>query len=141
MRPVAAAVILVALASCASQTQPRVLSVQVFEQRERNRNRTVSVEGQHAFHVRITNQAEEAVTIDAISLTPVSNLVQFHDGDQIIGETIESGQTADFQIWITVTAQPINYVYTIDAIDVAVTCHSASKGNFTERGNHTVVVE
>src|SRR6266566_5621666 len=101
MRELATAVTLIALVSCASQSQPRLLDVQVFEQRPRTR--AASLEGQHAFHIRITNHSEEALTVEAISLTPASNLIQFHDGDQIVGETIEPGQTADLNVWITVT--------------------------------------
>jgi hypothetical protein len=140
MRVAAAAVAVLLIAGCASQPRaPRSLSVQVFE--ARRRTTSTSVAGQHVFHVRVTNQSNEAVSIDAISVAPQSNVVQFHDSDHIIGETIESGQTADYQLWITVTAQPMNYVYTIDSVDVAVTCHSSSKGNFTESGSHTVGVE
>src|SRR5437764_7730412 len=98
MRTAAAAVVLLALVTCASQPgAPRSLLVNVLEQR--GHARPTSVEGQHAFHVRITNKSDEAVSIDSISLASVTNLLQFHDGDQIVGETIEPAQTADFQIW------------------------------------------
>lgn len=140
MRALAAAVVLVTLLSCASGTQgPKVLSVQVFEQRARQR--AVSVAGQHVFRIRVTNQSEEAVSIDSISLSSFSNQITIHNADQIFGETIEPGQTSDFPMFVDVTAVSTNYVYTIDTMDVAITCHSPSKGNFTESGSHSVVVE
>jgi hypothetical protein len=140
MRMVAATVALVTLLSCASGTQgPKVLSVQVFEQRARQRS--VSVAGQHVFRVRVTNLSEEAVSIDAISLSSFSNQITIHNGDQVFGEVIESGQTSDFPMFVDVTAVSTNYVYTIDTIDVAITCHTSSRSSFTESGSHSVVVE
>lgn len=139
MRLPKAAVALVTLMSCASGTQgPKVLSVQVFEQRPRQR--AVSVAGQHVFRIRVTNQSEEAVSIDSISLSSFSNQITIHNGDQVFGETIEPGQTSDFPMFVDVTAVSTTYMYTIDSIDVAITCHSTSKGTFTESGSHSVAV-
>ena len=140
MRLLAAAVALVTLASCASQTQgPKVLSVQVFEQR--SRGRAVSVAGQHAFRIRVTNQSDEAVSIDSISLGSFSNQITFQNADQVFQEILESGQTSDFPMWVDVSAAPMAYVYTIDSLDVAITCHSTATGTFTESGSYSVVVE
>ena len=140
MRTLAATVALVTLISCASGTQgPRVLSVQVFE--ARSQGRSVSIAGQHAFRVRVTNQSEEAVSIDSISLSSFSNEITIHNGDSIFGEIIEAGQTSDFPMFVDVTAVPMSHIYTIDSIDVAITCHSTSRGTFTESGNHSVAVE
>jgi hypothetical protein len=140
MRTLAAAVTLVTLVSCASGTQgPKALGVQVFE--ARSRNRAVSVEGQHAFRIRITNRSEEAVSIDSISLSSFSNEIQFHNADQIFQEVLEPSQTSDFPMFVDITAAPMNHAYSIDTVDVAITCHSSARGNFTESGSHAVVVE
>ena len=140
MRNAIAAVALVTLVSCASGTQgPKVLSVQVFE--ARSRGRSVSVAGQHAFRIRVTNQSEEAVSIDSISLSSFSNQITIHNGDQIFGETLEPGQTSDFPMFVDVTVVPGSHMYTIDSIDVAITCHSSARGSFTESGSYTVVPE
>ena len=140
MRLFAATVALVTLASCASQTQgPKVLSVQVFEQR--SRGRAVTVAGQHVFRIRVTNQSDEAVSIDSISLSSFSNQITLQSADQVFQEILESGQTSDFPMWIDVTAAPMAQIYTIDSIDVAITCHTTAKGTFTETGNHSVTVE
>ena len=137
MRVLMAAVALITLVSCASGTQgPRVLSVQVFEQRSHSRG--VSVQGQHLFRVRVTNQSEEAVSIDSISLGSFSNQIQFQNADQVFQEIIEPGQTGDFPMWVEVMASSASRIYTIDSIDVAITCHSTAKGTFTESGSHTV---
>ena len=141
MRMLAATVALVTLASCASQTQgPKVLSVQVFEQRSPS-GRAVSIAGQHAFRVRVTNQSDEAVSIDSISLSSYSNQITIQNADQVFQEILESGQTSDFPMWVDVTAPPMAYVYTIDSIDVAITCHTTAKGTFTESGSHNVVAQ
>jgi len=141
MRLPAAAVALVTLLSCASGTQgPKVLAVQVFEARPRQQ-RGQSVAGQHVFRIRVTNQSEEAVSIDSISLSSFSNQITIHNGDQVFGEVIESGQTSDFPMFVDVTAVSMNYVYSIDTIDVAITCHTSSRSSFTESGSHSVVVE
>jgi hypothetical protein len=140
MRLLAATVALVTLASCASQTQgPKVLSVQVFEQR--SRGRAVTVAGQHAFQIRVTNQSDEAVSIDSISLSSFSNQITLQSADQVFQEILESGQTSDFPMWVDVTAAPMAQIYTIDSIDVAITCHTSAKGTFTETGSHNVTVE
>jgi hypothetical protein len=140
MRLRIAAVALVTLVSCATGTQgPKVLSVQVFE--ARSQRRSVSAAGQHAFRIRVTNQSEEAVSIDSISLSSFSNQITIHNGDQIFGETLEPGQTSDFAMFVDVTVVPGSHMYTIDSIDVAITCHSTAKGNFTESGSHSVAAE
>ncbi len=142
MRYLAATVALVTLVSCASGTQgPKVLSVQVFEQRARQQQRTVTAAGSHIFRIRVTNQSEEAVSIDSISLSSFSNQITIHNGDQVFGEVIESGQTSDFPMFVDVTADSMSRIYTIESIDVAITCHSPSKGTFTESGSHSVLVE
>jgi hypothetical protein len=141
MRLLASAVALVTLASCASQAQgPKVLSVQVFEQRSQS-GRSISVAGQHAFRVRVTNQSDEAVSIDSISLSSYSNQITIQNADQVFQEILESGQTSDFPMWVEVSASPMAHVYTIDSIDVAITCHTTAKGTFTESGSHSVAVE
>jgi len=141
MRVLAAAVVLVTLVSCASQTQgPKVLSVQLFEQRSQS-GRAISVAGQHAFRVRVTNQSDEAVSIDSISLGTFSNQITFQNADQVFQEILESGQTSDFPMWVDITAAPMAHVYAIDTIDVAITCHTTAKGTFTESGSHSVAVE
>jgi len=114
--------------------------VQVFEQRSQS-GRAVSVAGQHAFRVRVTNQSDEAVSIDSISLSSYSNQITIQNADQVFQEILESGQTSDFPMWVDVTAPPMAYVYTIDSIDVAITCHTTAKGTFTESGSHSVAVE
>jgi hypothetical protein len=140
MRLVAATVALVTLAGCASQTQgPKVLSVQVFEQR--SRGRAASVVGQHAFRIRVTNQSDEAVSIDSISVSSFSNQITLQSADQVFQEILESGQTSDFPMWVDVSAAPRAQIYTIDSIDVAITCHTTAKGSFTETGNHSVTAE
>jgi len=113
--------------------------VQVFEQRPRQQ-RVLSVAGQHAFRIRVMNQSEEAVSIDSISLSSFSNEITIQNGDQVFGEILESGQTNDFPMWVDVTAVPMAHIYTIDSIDVAITCHSTSRGTFTESGSHSVAV-
>jgi hypothetical protein len=35
----------------------------------------------------------------------------------------------------------MTHIYTIDSIDVAITCHTTAKGTFTESGSHSVAVE
>jgi hypothetical protein len=141
MRLLATAVALVTLVSCASQTQgPKVLSVQVFEQRSQG-GRPVSVAGQHAFLVRVTNQSDEAVSIDSITLSSYSNQITIQDAGQVFQEILESGQTSDFPMWVTVSAAPMARIYTIDSIDVAITCHTTAKGTFTESGSHNVVAQ
>jgi hypothetical protein len=140
MRALAATVTLITLVSCASGPQgPKALAVQVFE--ARGRSRAMSVEGQHAFRIRIMNQSEEAVSIDSISLSSFSNEIQFHNADQIFQEVLEPGQISDFPMFVDITAGPMNHAYSIDTVDVAVTCHSSTRGNFTESGSHAVVVE
>ena len=118
-----------------------MLSVQVFESRQRQQQRAVTAAGSHVFRIRVTNQSEEAVSIDSISLSSFSNQITIHNGDQIFGEVIEPGQTSDFPMFVDVTADSMSRIYTIDSIDVSITCHSTSKGTFTESGSHSVVVE
>ena len=137
MRSLAAAVALVTLLSCASGTQgPRSLNVQLFEQR--GFNRAISVQGQHAFVVRITNRSEESVTIDSISLSSFSNQLTLYNADQMVGQALEPGQTADFPMFVDVQVLPQTRIYVIDSLSVAVTCTSSSKGDFTESSSQSV---
>ena len=143
MRMLAAAVTVVTLVSCASGTHgPKALAVQVFEARARLESpRPRTVEGGHAFRIRVTNQSEETVTIDSISLGSFSNEMTFHNADLIVEETLEPGQTTDIAMFVDVTLVAMSHMYAIDSVDVAITCHSSVRGNFTESGSHTVVVE
>jgi hypothetical protein len=142
MRLAAATVALVTLAGCASQTQgPKMLSVQVFEHRRLQQGRVVTVEGQHSFRIRVTNQSEEAVSIDSISLSSFSNEIQLQNADQIFQEILEPGQTNDFPMWVEIATVSMSHIYAIDSIDVAITCHTTAKGTFTETGSHSVGVE
>jgi hypothetical protein len=127
---------LVLVASCASQTQPRMFSAQVFEQR--GTYRATSVNGQHAFMVRLTNQSGESVGVDSVSLEPQTTSLQFYENEQAVDDIIEPGETRDFTMWVSVNAVAMNYVYTIDSVDVIVTAHSAARGNFSERQICTV---
>jgi hypothetical protein len=137
MRYLAATVALVTLLGCASGTQgPRSFNVQLFE--HRGFNRAVSVQGQHAFIVRITNRSEESVTIDSISLSSFSNQLTLYNADQMVGQALEPGQTADFPMFVDVQVLPQTRIYVIDSLNVAVTCTSSSKGDFTESSSQSV---
>ena len=119
------------LAGCASTSQPRSFAVQVFEQRGQYRQSSVS--GQHAFMVRLTNRSEESIGLDSLSVEPQTTSVQFYENEQAVDDIIEPGETRDFTMWVSVNAVSMNYVYTIDSVDVIVAGHSATRGNFTER--------
>jgi hypothetical protein len=124
------AVTLVTLVGCASSTQQRMLKVAVFEQR--GRYRAPSVQGQHAFMVALTNQSEEAVWVDSISLRPQTNQLQFSEGDQVVNDVLEPQETKDFTLFVNVMTTANSYIYSIESVDVVVTCHTSARGSFTE---------
>lgn len=137
MRALTACVILLSIAGCASQTQPRSFSVQVFEQR--GRQRAAGVNGQHAFVVRIMNRSEEPVAVDSVQIDPQSTSLQFYENAQAIDEMMQPGEMRDIPMWISVNAVSMNYVYGIDSVDVAIAARSAAKGSFTERTASQVI--
>ncbi|HUJ12446.1 MAG TPA: hypothetical protein VL284_01545 [Thermoanaerobaculia bacterium] len=130
MRRTAALLLLVTLAACASNARPRALAMQVFEQR--GRYRAMSVAGQHAFAVRITNRSEETISVDAISLNPSTTSLQFSNSDQTVGLLLESGETQDVSMFVDVQGVAGSPISEIDFVDVSVTCHSPQRGTFTE---------
>lgn len=98
----------------------------------------MTVQGQHAFMIRITNRSDESLMIDSISLSSFSNQITLYNGDQSVGQALESGQTADFPMFVDVAAAPQARIYTIDSLDVTVACTSPSRGEFTESSNQPV---
>jgi uncharacterized membrane protein len=137
MRRITLILVLLLVASCASQTQPKAFSAQVFEQR--GTYRATSVSGQHAFMVRLANRSGESISVDSVSLEPQTTSLQFYENEQAVDDIIEPGETRDFTMWISVNAVAMSYVYTIDSVDVVVTAHSATRGNFTERLGCSVI--
>ena len=130
---------LITLAACASQSQPRMLAVEVFEARPNTRPTTA--EGTHFFQIRVTNHSEEAVWIDVISLESFSNEIHFHNADHTFQEILEPGETQDFPMQVDVSLVPVTHVYTIDSLDVAITCHTNTRKSFTEKCEHSVKPE
>ena len=142
MRRVTCAVALLTLIGCASHSQPRVLAVEVFEGRpQAHALNRATAEGAHIFRIRVTNQSEEAVWIDMISLESFSNEIRFYNADQTVSEILEPGQTSDFPMSVDVQLVPMSHVYTIDSLDVAITCHTSTRKSFTEKSEHSVKAE
>ena len=134
MNPVRQFVTILALllvTSCASQTQPKDLAVQVFERR--GRVHPTSVNGQHLFLVRVTNQSGESVNIDSIEIDPQTTSLQFYENQAAVDDILEPGQTRDITMWINVNAVAMSYIYTIDSVDVVISGRTSTRGNFTER--------
>jgi hypothetical protein len=98
----------------------------------------MSVAGQHAFIIRLTNRSQESVIVNSISLSSFSNQLTLYNADQTVGQSLEPGQTADFPMYVDVAVLPQTRIYVIDSLDVAVSCTSPLKGDFTESSSQSV---
>lgn len=77
--------------------------------------------------------------VDSVSIDPQTTSLQFYENAQAVDDAIEPGQTRDVTIWPNVVVTAMNYIYAIDSVDVSITAHSASRGNFTESQGCTVI--
>jgi hypothetical protein len=125
------------VAGCASGTQARSFDAQVYEQRGRYVARNVN--GEHLFVVRITNRSQEAIVVDSVELDSQTTSLQFYQNAVAVDDTLQPGETRDLNMVISVNAVSLNYITSIDSIDVSITARSASRGEFTETKGCTVI--
>ena len=90
--------------------------------------------------LRVVNRSDDAVNIEAISLTPTTTSLHFYSADETFNVVLEPAESRDFTIWFNVAVERGSYIDSVDSVNVSITAHSPAKGNFTETTSHNVAV-
>ena len=127
-----AVLILILASACASgDSKQHGLRVDVFEQR----GQRITMTGQHAYIVRVSNISAEPIELESIHLAPAGVTdYTFEDAMETIGDVVSPGESREYPMFVTIVAQgrsSTQFTSNIDSVSVTISCRSDS-GNFVD---------